>query len=133
MNHCETLLTIIEDGDAQHWKPRTLGIDGASVESIRSYIAELDARAAAMSAQLAKDRLAAFRDKVRKAVREAKDRLITGWVGEESSPPISVVQTAQGQHLVQPTEVAAAFAKEWGSSGCPPGQQQPAGLSRGAG
>ena len=76
----------MEDGDAQHWRPRTLGIDGASAESIRTYIAELDARAVAMSAQLAKDRLAAFRDMVRKAVREAKGRLITGWVGKESAP-----------------------------------------------
>ena len=55
----------MEDGDAQRWRPRTLGIDGASAESIRGYIQELDTRVAAMGAQLAKDRLEAFRAKVR--------------------------------------------------------------------
>ena len=97
-----------------------MAIDGASAETIGGYIRELDGRVAELAAQLAKDRVKTFRDKVQKAVRDAKDRLITGWVGEESAPPISVVLTAEGKHLVQPVQVAGAFAREWGQLWMPP-------------
>ena len=110
----------MDPADADHWKARTVGIDGASREAIEAYIKELDARIAQMSRQLQKDRKQTFREKVRKAVRDGKHRLITGWVGEGASPPISVVLTEEGKHLVQPMEVAAAFAKEWGALWRPP-------------
>ena len=112
----------MEDQDAQIWGPRTLGISGASAEVIAMYIRDLETRGSELAAAQEKERKKAFKEKVQKAVRDAKDRLITGWVGEESSPPISVVMTAEGQHLVQPLQVADAFAKEWGASvGAPAG------------
>ena len=110
----------MDEQDARTWLARTLGIDGASADSIREYVRELDARAAVLAAQLSRDRVKAFREKVQKAVRDAKDRLITGWVGKEAAPPISVVLTAEGKHLVQPMVVADAFAREWGQLWKPP-------------
>ena len=77
----------MEEQDAQIWGPRTLGISGASPEVIALYIRDLDARNTELAAAQEKDRRKAFKEKVQKAVRDAKDRLITGWVGEESSPP----------------------------------------------
>ena len=85
-----------------------------------TYIAELDTRLREMEAQHRKDRMHAFRERVRKAAREGKHRLITGWVGEGAAPPISVVLTGAGQHVVQPMKVAAAFAGEWGALWRPP-------------
>ena len=110
----------MDDQDAQIWGPRTLGISGASAEVISMYIRDLETRSSELAAAQDKSRRKAFKEKVQKAVRDAKDRLITGWVGEESSPPISVVLTEDGQHLVQPLQVADAFAKEWGQLWKPP-------------
>ena len=78
----------MEEQDAQTWGPRTLGISGASAEVIALYIRELETRSSELAAAQDKARRKAFREKVQKAVRDAKDRLITGWVGEESSPHI---------------------------------------------
>ena len=77
----------MEEQDAQTWGPRTLGIDGASAEVIGLYIRDLEVRSAELAALQEKARSKAFKEKVQKAVHDAKDRLITGWVGEESSPP----------------------------------------------
>ena len=77
----------MDDSDHHVWGPRTLGIDGASAEVIGMYIRDLDARSSELASLQDKARTKAFREKVQKAVRDAKDRLITGWVGEESSPP----------------------------------------------
>ena len=110
----------MEPEDADRWRDRTLEVDSASGQELEAYIAELDVRLKDMEAQHRKDRLHAFRERVRKAVREGKHRLITGWVGEGSSPPISVVLTANGQQEVQPMRVAAAFAEEWGALWKPP-------------
>ena len=110
----------MDEPDAQRWRARTLAIDSASADVIGAYIRELDGRVAELATQLAKDRVKSFKEKVQKAVRDAKDRLITGWVGEESAPPISVVLTAEGKHLVQPVQVAGAFADEWGKLWMPP-------------
>ena len=110
----------MDEPDAQTWGARTLGIDGASAEVIAGYIRDLEARSTELARTQSKERTKAFRDKVQKAVRDAKDRLITGWVGEEAAPPISVVLTAEGQHLVQPIQVAGAFANEWGQLWMPP-------------
>ena len=65
-----------------------------------------------------------FREKARKAVRESKGRLITGWVGEEAAPPISVVLTDTGEYVVQPMKVAEAFAREWGALWRPPPKEK---------
>ena len=78
----------MEDGDADRWKDRTRGIHGVSEAALELYVQELDGRIKEMSAQLAKGRLASFREKVRKAVRDGKHRLMTGWVGEGAPPDL---------------------------------------------
>ena len=109
--------------DAEVWKERTWGIGGATGPQLEAYVQELDGRIKALTGQLRKSRLQTFRERVRKAVREGKHRLVTGWVGEEAAPPISVVLTGAGQHLVQPMQVAEAFATEWGALWRPPPEE----------
>ena len=106
----------MEPSDANTWWDRTRGVDEATAVILGQYVEELDGRIRELDAQLKKERQQTFREKVRKAVRDGKHRLITGWVGEGSAPPISVVLTGAGQHLVQPMEVAGAFANEWGGA-----------------
>ena len=59
----------MEPEDADRWRDRTLDVDSASKQDLDGYIAELDARLKVMEAQHRKDRLHAFRERVRMAVR----------------------------------------------------------------
>ena len=58
----------METADGDHWRARTIGIDGASSEALRAYTQELDGRIPEMTAQLQKDRLHNFRGLYRRQV-----------------------------------------------------------------
>ena len=83
-------------------------------DCLRAWAREATEEAAKKQAGLSRDRAKTWREKLRTAVEQGKPRIFTAWVADEQGPPLSVVETREGNRLVQPRAVVQAFVAEWG-------------------